>query len=66
LFFYTSAASSLRPIQVWQRTLVFPKTASSGPLYWPMVILTFLLFDWSWTQFWRRPWDKLTGIFLVG
>jgi peptidoglycan/LPS O-acetylase OafA/YrhL len=36
-------------------------------LYWPMVILTFLLFDWSWTQFLAAsPWDKLTGIFLLG
>ena len=36
-------------------------------LYWPMVILTFLLFDWSWTQFLAAsPWDQLTGIFLVG
>ena len=36
-------------------------------LYWPLVVLTFLLFNYSWSQFLAAsPWDKLTGIFLLG
>jgi peptidoglycan/LPS O-acetylase OafA/YrhL len=36
-------------------------------LYWPLVIVSFVLVDRSWTTFlsWSLP-DKLTGIFLLG
>ena len=34
-------------------------------LYWPMVILSFVLIDGAWTQFLAASLsDKLTGIFL--
>jgi peptidoglycan/LPS O-acetylase OafA/YrhL len=36
-------------------------------LYWPLVVLTFLLFGWAWDRFLSAsPPDKLTGIFLLG
>jgi peptidoglycan/LPS O-acetylase OafA/YrhL len=36
-------------------------------LYWPMVVLTFLVVSGSWAQFLAVDiWDKLTGIFLIG
>jgi peptidoglycan/LPS O-acetylase OafA/YrhL len=36
-------------------------------LYWPLVVLTFLLFDWAWDRFLSASLlDKLTGIFLLG
>jgi peptidoglycan/LPS O-acetylase OafA/YrhL len=36
-------------------------------LYWPMVVLTFLVVSGAWAQFLAvDTWDKLTGIFLVG
>jgi peptidoglycan/LPS O-acetylase OafA/YrhL len=35
-------------------------------LYWPLVVLTFLLFGWAWTRFLAASLpDKLTGIFLL-
>ena len=36
-------------------------------LYWPLVVLTFLMFGWAWDQFLSASLpDKLTGIFLLG
>jgi peptidoglycan/LPS O-acetylase OafA/YrhL len=36
-------------------------------LYWPLVVLTFLVFDWAWDRFLSASLlDKLTGIFLLG
>jgi peptidoglycan/LPS O-acetylase OafA/YrhL len=36
-------------------------------LYWPLVILTLLIFDWAWERFLAASLpDKLTGIFLLG
>jgi peptidoglycan/LPS O-acetylase OafA/YrhL len=36
-------------------------------LYWPLVILTFLVFGWAWDRFLSASLpDKLTGIFLLG
>jgi peptidoglycan/LPS O-acetylase OafA/YrhL len=36
-------------------------------LYWPMVVLTFLVVGGAWAQFLAADgWDQLTGIFLVG
>jgi len=36
-------------------------------LYWPLVVLTFLVFGWAWDRFLSASLpDKLTGLFLLG
>lgn len=36
-------------------------------LYWPMVVLTFLVVGGAWAQFLAADaWDQLTGVFLIG
>lgn len=35
-------------------------------LYWPMVLLSFLLIPGVWTEFGAALWDKATGLFLFG
>ena len=36
-------------------------------LYWPLVILTFILIAGTWTRFVQADiWDQLTGLFLIG
>jgi peptidoglycan/LPS O-acetylase OafA/YrhL len=36
-------------------------------LYWPLVVLTFVIFGWAWERFLAASLpDKLTGIFLLG